>query len=335
MAQEHKFKSVKYELATDIAIGANTYAGVLALPYLAPSVKLANTVANGYVTELDGITRKAVVNSLTPGTMIKASGCDWDANPTTLTLGESVLEVTDMMVNERVCRKTIYPTWVAANMKGRNGAIPSDFADFLLGTVAAKTSEEVENRIWKGGTSPNFVGFLSDDGVFDRYGLADSKLAGCTTQAITSITSSNVIAGLGLVYSKMLSAKPGLLGSQDLQILVNAKTYGLYAQALAESGNSQGVRNEGANQAFSSLQYLGVPVNMAFGMPDDAIVLCQASNLFFGTNLGTDTTDAKLIPFYEYDGSDNVGVSMRFACGVQVGVLSDVVLGTTAAILPA
>ena len=46
-------------------------------------------------------------------------------------------------------------------------------------------------------------------------------------------------------------------------------------------------------------------------------------------------TEAKLIPFYEYDGSDNVGISMRMAIGVQIGVASDIVLGTTAAILPA
>ena len=336
MNKNYKFE--KYELATDIAISQNTYAGVLALPYLAPSVKLAETVANGYVTQLDGITHKAVVNTLTPGTMIKATGCDWDSNPTTLALGESVLTVVDMMVNERVCRKTIYPTWVGANFSGRNGAMPSDFATFLLSTVANKSASEVEDRIWNGGTSPNFVGFLSDDGVFDRLGLADSKMAiagGVNGQAISSITAANVVAGLGLVYANANANCSGILGKADTQILVNQKTWGFYAQALGEAGSAQGVRMEGTNQGFTTLQYLGIPINVCPGMPNNAIVLCQSSNLFFGTNLGTDTTEAKLIPFYEYDGSDNVGISMRFAVGVQVGVASDIVLGTTAAILPA
>jgi len=338
MNKNYKFKSAKFELATDIAVAQNSYAGVLSLPYLAPAVKLADSVANGYVTELDGITQKAVVNTLTPGTMIKAAGCDWDNDPTTLSLGESVLEVTDLMVNERVCRKTIYPTWIGAGFSGRNGAIPSDFASFLVSTVANKTAEEVEDRIWKGGASPTFKGFLSNDGVFDRAGLAAGQMAiagGVNGQAITAITAANVVEGFGKVYANGNANCPGIMGKADTQFLVNQKTFGLYMQALGESGLLQGVNLQGANQSFGSLVYLGVPVNVCPGMPDDAIILCQSSNLFFGTNLGTDMTEAKLIPFYEYDGSDNVGISMRMAIGVQIGVASDIVLGTTAAILPA
>ena len=337
MNKNYNFKSAKYELATDIVVAANTYAGVLALPYLAPSVKLAETVAKGFVTELDGITKAAVVNTLTPGTLIKTAACGWD-NDTDLVLGESVLSVTDMMVNEQVCRATIYPTWVAASMRGRNGDIPADFADFLLSTVANKTAEEVEDRIWVGGAAPTFAGFLSNDGVFDRAGLAAGQMAiagGVNGQAITSITAANVVAGLGLVYAKANANCSGILGKADTQILVNQKTFGFYAQALGEAGSAQGVRMEGTNQGFNTLQYLGIPVNVCPGMPDDAIIMCQASNLFYGTNLGTDTNEAKLIPFYNYDGSDNVGISMRFAIGVQIGVASDIVLGTTEAILPA
>ena len=338
MNTEHKFKSVKYELATDISVGANSYAGVLALPYLAPAVKLADTVANGYVTELDGITLKAVVNTLTPGTMIEAAGCDWTNDPTSLTLGESVLTVVDMMVNQRVCRKTIYPTWIGAGFSGRNGAIPSDFATFLVSTVANKTAEELENRIWKGGASPTFKGFLSNDGVFDRTGLAASQMAilgGVNGVAITAVTAANALAEFGKVYANGNTNCPGIMGKADTQFLVNQKTFGLYMQALGESGLGQGVNLQGTNQGFNSLMYLGIPVNVCPGMPDNAIILCQKSNLFFGTNLGTDMTEAKLIPFYEYDGSDNVGISMRMAVGVQIGVASDIVLGTTAAILPA
>ena len=337
MNKNYNFKSAKYELATDIVVAANSYAGVLALPYLAPSVKLAATVANGFVTELDGITKAAVVNTLTAGTMIKGAGCAWDNDPTTLSLGESVLSVVDMMVNEEVCRKTIYPTWVAANMRGRNGDIPADFADFLLSTVANKTAEEVEDRIWVGGASPTFAGFLSNDAVFDRPGLAAGKMAiagGVNGQAITAITAANVIEGFGKVYANGNANCPGIMGKADTQFLVNQKTFGLYTQALGESGLLQGVNLQGTNQTMASLVYLGVKVNVCPGMPDNAIILCQASNLFYGTNLGTDTNEAKLIPFYNYDGSDNVGISMRFAIGVQIGVASDIVLGTTALILP-
>ena len=141
-------------------------------------------------------------------------------------------------------------------------------------------------------------------------------------------------ANLALVYNNATENCPGILGKDDVQFLVNAKTYGFYMQHLANSGNGQGVNLQGTNQGFANITYLGIPVNVCPGMPDDAVVLCQASNLFFGTNLGTDVTEAKLIPFYEYDGSDNVGVKMQFAIGVQIGIPSDIVLGTLSTILP-
>ena len=330
-------KSNKYELATDIAIGANTYAGFLALPFLAPSVKLASTVANGYVTELDGVTSKAVVNTLTAGTVIKAPGCDWNST-TNLTVGEQVLSVVDMKVNETVCRGILYPTWIGASFNGRNGSIPSDFATFLLSTVANKAAAEMEDRIWVGGATPTIAGFLSYDAVFDRAGLAAGQMniaGGVNGQAISAISAANVIAGLGLVYAKANAECPNVLGKPDTQILVNQKTAGFYMQALGSVGTNQGVNLQSTNQGFAALQYLGVVINVCPGMPDNAIVLCQKSNLFFGTNLGADTNEVKLIPFYEYDGSDNVGISMKFATGVQIGIASDIVLGTTAAILPA
>ena len=50
-------------------------------------------------------------------------------------------------------------------------------------------------------------------------------------------------------------------------------------------------------------------------------------NLVFGTNLATDYTEARVIPTYQYDGSDNVRIVMNFAVGVQVAVKTDGVVG--------
>ena len=62
-------------------------------------------------------------------------------------------------------------------------------------------------------------------------------------------------------------------------------------------------------------------------MPDDAIVMTYKDNLVFGTNLATDWTEARIIPTYQYDGSDNVRIVMNFAVGVQVAVKTDGVVG--------
>ena len=335
MAKNYNLKkSMPYHLATDISVVSPSYNGVSALPYLAPVVKSALSIENGYLTELDGITEKAVVSVLTPGTMLGAANCDWKGNAasgstTSLTLGESVLDVTDMMVNQSVCRKTIYPSWVAINMKGRDGSIPAEFGDFLMSTVANKAASEVESAIYRGGATTGFKGLLSNDGVFDAAGLGASRLAAATAVTINALSASNIIAEVGKVYAKAGLNVPGLIGKDDTQILLGSEAYAMYQQGLATSGSNQGVNMQGTNQSFGALTYLGVPVNLAPGMFADAIIMCQKSNLFLGTNLGTDLTEAKLIPFYEYDGSDNVGVSMKMAWGVQVGVVSDVVIGKT------
>ena len=46
-----------------------------------------------------------------------------------------------------------------------------------------------------------------------------------------------------------------------------------------------------------------------------------------GANSYTADISAQLIPTYQYDGSDNVRISMRFAVGVQTGVATDGVVG--------
>ena len=62
-------------------------------------------------------------------------------------------------------------------------------------------------------------------------------------------------------------------------------------------------------------------------MPDDCLVATYKENLVFGTNLSTDWTEARIIPTYQYDGSDNVRIVMNFATGVQTAVASDGVVG--------
>jgi hypothetical protein len=104
---------------------------------------------------------------------------------------------------------------------------------------------------------------------------------------------------------------------------------------LATSGNNQGVNLQSTNQAFDTLQYLGVPIHVCPGMPETAIVLTYEENLVVGSNLNTDYVSANYIDAWQFDGSDNVKIAMRFGLGCQVGMPSDVVVGTLATINPA
>ena len=332
----------KYNLSKeyqfDITVTDNTYAGKLALPYVTAAVKSPDTVAKGYVRQIDGLNRKAVMSNLgfAAGGVIVAGGtgnCTFtSSNDTSLT--EQVLTLTDLKVNEEICRGTVFPTWIGENMD-RNGNLPSTFSDFLLASVAAQAGQQIENGLWVADAGGIFgTGFLSNDGVFDQAGLDASALKDFTQATIAGgagVDATNAITAFGKVYDSAVANVPGILSKPGVGFYCNNKTYGFYIQQLAGQGaftSHQGINNLGPDQAFAGVTYLGYPIYVCPGVPDDAIVMTWKDNLVFGTNLATDWTEARLIPTYEYDGSDNVRVVMNFAIGVQCAVSTDGIVGS-------
>ena len=316
----------------DITVTGDSYAGELALPYVTPAINTANSIADGLVRRMDGITHKAVIKQLKDdGGSIQAAGCSF-TDGASLSLVERVLTLTDLMVNEQICRKTIYPTWVSTQMNSRNADIQANFADFLMSVVADNAGAGIEKAIYQGSAIAG-AGFLSDSGTFDNAGFTDSKLKGASyvrtrnaaNDGNAALDALNIVKNFELAYNQANSDCPGILHADDIQFLVSAQTYGFYAQHLATAGGS-GYIQQVTNQGFDTLTYLGIPVRVARGMFDGAIVLSRASNLVVGTNLGTDLTEASLIPAYQYDGSDNVLCTMRFGLGMQSAVVEDAVV---------
>ena len=56
-----------------------TYAGVRAAPFVAPALKLADTLTKGFVRQIDGIQNKAVISSLSSAAVIQDANCDWNS----------------------------------------------------------------------------------------------------------------------------------------------------------------------------------------------------------------------------------------------------------------
>ena len=319
----------QYDLAVTVT-PATTYAGEQALPYVTSAVKSNDTVAKGYVRTMDGLTSKAVISSLVTSDPIVGAACGFSDAGTT-TLGERVLTVTDLKVNREVCRKTLFPTWVGKNMT-QNGDLPNSFSDFLLEVVAGQAAAQIENGIWVADAGGIFgAGFLSDDGVFDQAGLSASATADftqVTMNAGAATTAANIDDALATVYASVTGSHPGLEFKEGFGFYMNNKMYSFYAQFLAGSATGQGINMLGLTLNPENLSYLGHPIFRCPGAPDDCIVATYKSNLVFGTNLGTDLTEAQIIPTYQYDGSDNIRVVMNFGIGVQTGIGTDGVVGT-------
>ena len=327
-------KKEMYSLSTnkkynfDITVTDNTYAGQLALPYVTAALRSPDTVAKGYVRTIDGLNSKAVINNIASSNPIVAAACGFNSGDDT-SITEQVLTLTDLKVNESICRGTILPTWIGQGMD-MNGELPQEFSEFLMSVIAGKAAAQLEIGIWQG-ASPFGVGFLSNDGTQDEAGADASACKDFSEVDFAAvIDNTTILANLAAVYDKAASDISGILTKPGAGFYMNNKTYGFYIQALAAAGSNQGqVSGAGFNLSGENMTYFGYPIYRCPGMFNDTILFTYPENLVFGTNRGTDWTEARMIPAYQYDGSDNVLVTMNFAVGVQTAVATDGVYGST------
>ena len=310
----------------DIDASVNTYAGELALPYVTAALLGAETIAKGRCRFLEGIVGKTVISGLATTDTIQAANCDF-VGGSNVALTEQVLNPSDLAVMEEVCRGTMYPTWIAANGRmERNGDLPVAWGDFLLGAVAERTGSNLENLLWSGDTGAVFgTGFLSNDGVIDEAGI-DASACANFVEATTSAAAwdnTNILANLSTIFDSA-SAIPGILGKPGCGFYVSYEAYAFFLQAMALQNTGPGF-----NQSMEGANYLGYPVYATSGIPNtvDVAVFTYPDNLVVGANSYTADISAQLIPTYQYDGSDNVRITMRFAVGVQTGVATDGVVG--------
>jgi len=319
----------------DITITGDTYAGVHALPYVTAALRSPDTIAKGYVRTIDGLNKSAVINNIAASNLIVAADeCGFVAGGNTSTT-EQVLTLTDLKVNEEICRQKVFPTWMGQGMD-RNGNLPQSFGDFLLQVVAGKAAAQLEIGLWQG-QSPFGTGFLSDDGTLDETGADASACKdfseydfSAALQSSDSSANGYILTMMNGVYDTAASNVSGMLTKPGCGFYMNNKTYGLYIQALAAAGSNQGqISGLGFDAKSDTATFFGYPIYRCPGMFNDAIIFTYPENLVFGTNAATDWTEARLIPHYEYSGGDEVRIAMNFAVGVQTAVASDGVYGST------
>jgi len=296
-----------------------SYSGESASKYVAAALLSGVTIENGGIEIMPNIKFKSVVQKLSVDDVIKDASCDFDPT-STVTISERVIQPEFQQVNLQLCKKDYISTFMAQEMGfSAHNDLPSNFADFLIGHVAAKVAEKTEQNIWRGATANN--------GEFDGLTTLMAADSDVVDVANDTVTSSNVISELGQILDGAPSA---LFGQEDLTLYVSRNIYQAYIRALggfaADGVGAAGYRSEGTNQALQPTFFDGVRVFLATGLSDNNAVLAQKSNLYFGTGLLADHNEVKVIDMADIDGSDNVRIVMRFSAGVQYGIGSDIVL---------
>lgn len=307
-------------MATSLTISSSSYAGELALPYIAAAVLSGDTIANEYVTIHENVKYKAVLKTLSTTGIVKAWGCDFDNSGTTLTLAERVLQVTDLKVNIEVCKTQFAKDWEAAQT-GRgfiNDTLPANFADFMLAHVSAKVAESIEFNIWQGNFTPGGAAatYTAFTGILETLDVAKG---GTPDVNIGTISASTVVADIQSVEAVLPAA---LVGDPAVKCYVNKKTAQFYRQALGTLGYLQQF-----NAAVAVPMTIdGYEMYVCPGIPDNTVVFAKKDNLHFGTDLNSDFNEAKVVDMSETDGSDNVRVVMKFRAGTQVAFPTEAIL---------
>lgn len=307
-------------MAKSFDINSTSYAGEAAAEFISPAILAADSIANNYITLHENVKYKQVLQKLS-GFNLQAAGCDFSADAGSLDLDEVVLQVTDLMVNEQLCKADFRQSWMALQT-GRgyiNDQIPPSFEAYLLLYLAGKVSESIEYNIWEGNYDSTDGG---TDGTYTSFdGILAKIVAGTpgyeSTAAGAFTADDNATTGILTKLADIMGNVPkAVINRPDSAIMMSRRSKFLYHRAV----NSEVNTIAGAVPET----YLGVPIITPAGFPDDTVVCSYVENFHFGTDLVSDQNQATVVDMTLTDASDNVRLAMRLSGGTQVGHLGDV-----------
>ena len=288
-----------------------TYAGEKAQGYIAAALLSGNTIENGGITVKPNVKFKSVMQKLAVGDVIANASCDFTAT-STVTLTERYLQPEDFQVNLELCKKDFESDWLSIEQGFSSfDELPSSFASYLIGHVAAKVAAKMEVNIWNGanGNVGEFDGLVA-------LATADADVIDVTETGATDAT--NIIDRLGNVIDAVPST---IYGNEGLAIYISQADARSYVRAQAALGYK-----DLYHVGQTAMDFEGVKLFVANGLNSGQIIAAEKENLFFGTGLQNDMNEVKLIDLSDIDGSQNVRVVMRFSAGVNYAIGSEIVL---------
>ena len=126
-------------MATTTSI-TTTYAGEKASGFIAAALLSAPTLDKGGITVKPNVQFKSVMQKLAVGDIIADASCDFTAT-STVTLTERYLQPEDFQVNLELCKKDFESDWLSIEQGFSSfDSLPSSFAAYLIGLVAAKVA---------------------------------------------------------------------------------------------------------------------------------------------------------------------------------------------------
>ena len=259
--------------------------------------------------QLLGIKESTKIAALDFGTLLTEADCDFVVNNSTLSA--KTMDVCKIALNTEVCQFEVEQSFLADWMRqGSNGDfMPAEFATHFYAELGRSVSNQLEYLTWQGDTEGTFDEGLEYlalcDGLEKQLSGADipvaQKIAG------TTITASNVIAQLTLVYNQI----PRALRNRkaDVKWFVASNVADAYRLAVAVQSA------EAYTTKDAPLNFLGYTLSIGEGMSDNVMTLSLQSNYIFLADLISDPTDITTINMKETTGDRKIRVISDFKVG--------------------
>jgi len=282
------------------------------------SAALNQATSLDFLTMIENIKYKSNIQKMAGSSLVKDASCDFtDAG--TLALTENVLTPKNLQINLDLCKATLLDSFESLQMRAGAGAPPpASFDDYVISYMGEIIANGVEASVWSGAAANagEFEGFLTGTtGIFAVDGTVNSSTAS------GAYTAANIIANLQTLTADMATDISAVLRKDDLHIYMSPKTYALYVSAVSTLGY---VNAYNMNGDYAPV-FEGYKIAVCNGMANDQLVAAEKSNLFFGTDLLSDTTRISLMDMAALDGSDNMRLVARYSGGVQLGIGADIV----------
>jgi hypothetical protein len=295
----------------------STFTGKAAGFYISAALKQANSL--DFITSMENVKYKQVIQRL-EGSGIADATCDFTAAGT-LALTEAVITPKSLQINMDICSENLLSSWESLQMKAGAGSPPPvSFDDYVISHMGGLISQGVETSIWGGNdaVAGEFTGFntAAVGQLVTNATVVDIANVG---GAATAYTAANIIENLQNAAAAIPSA---VYMKEDLYIYMSPKTYRLYISAISTLGYVNAYSMNGDYDAV----FEGLKLAVCNGMLDDQLVCAEKSNLYYGTDLLSDTTRIDLLDMRPLTGSQTLRLVARFTGGTQVGIGADVVL---------
>ncbi|QDP62840.1 MAG: hypothetical protein Unbinned579contig1003_35 [Prokaryotic dsDNA virus sp.] len=281
------------------------------------SAALNDAKSLDYMTVLENVKYKMNIQTMAGSGLVADNICNY-TSAGNLALQEKTITPKSLMVNLDICKETLLTSYEALQMKaGRTAGAPVSFEDYVISYVGEIIADSTETSIWQGtGAAGNFNGFLGAATGWLLPGVDGTVVQDAASGAYTA---GNIIANLQSLSAAIPSA---VYGKEDLHIYMNMKTYRFYISAVSTLGYVNAYNMNGDYEPV----FEGVKIAPVYGLPDNQMVAALKGDLFFGTDLLSDSgSSITLLDMADKDGSDNIRLIARYTAGTQTGIGANIV----------